>query len=71
MMSSMHFPGILDISIMNGGREVHIKVDHKKVSDSDLKNLIGDIKKNIQEEVAFPGQIKIQVNRIFESVSVA
>lgn len=65
------FPGILKIAIMNGGREVHIEVNHKKVKENDLDRFTSDIAKKIETDVAFPGQIKVMVSRRFEAVSVA
>lgn len=65
------FPGISDIAIMNGGREVHIQVSHRKVSESQVKELAESIARKIEDEVAFPGQIKVVVSRPFESVIVA
>ncbi len=65
------FPGIADFAIMNGGREVHIHVNHKAVKEAVVKALAKDIAKKIEETVAFPGQIKIMVSRSFESSAVA
>ncbi|SME89859.1 Rnase Y domain-containing protein [Pseudobacteriovorax antillogorgiicola] len=65
------FPGILKIAIMNGGREVHIDVNHKKVKENELNKYTQDIARKIEAEVAFPGQIKVLVSRRFESVAVA
>jgi ribonuclease Y len=65
------FQGVSDLAIMNGGREVHVQVNHKRVKDSDLKGLAEAIARKIEEDVAFPGQIKVLVSRQFESVTVA
>lgn len=65
------FPGILKMAIMNGGREVHIEVNHKKVKENELKSFTENITKKIEEDVAYPGQIKVLVSRRFESVAVA
>jgi ribonuclease Y len=65
------FQGVSDLAIMNGGREVHVQVNHKRVRDSDLKDLAASIARKIEEDVAFPGQIKVLVTRQFESVTVA
>ena len=65
------FPGIVKVAIMNGAREVHIEVNHKKVRENEIDNLTKAIAKKIEEEVAFPGQIKILVTRRFEAVAVA
>jgi ribonuclease Y len=65
------FKGICDVSIMHGGREVHVLVDETKISDQALQILAKEISKKIEQEVSYPGQIKILLNRTFESVSVA
>lgn len=65
------FPGVTKSAIMNGGREVHVEVSHKRVKDSDLQKLSTEIAKRIETDVAFPGQIKVLVTRRFEATSVA
>ena len=65
------FPGIVKMAIMNGGREVHIEVNHKKIRENSLQRFTADIARKIEEDVAFPGQIKVLVSRRFESVAVA
>lgn len=65
------FGGIQKSAIMNGGREVHVEVNPKKVREDDLKSLSDSIAKKIEKDVAFPGQIKVLVSRRFESVAVA
>ncbi len=65
------FPEVVDTAIMNGGREVHIRVDHGRIKEKDLQRLTSEIASRIKEEVSYPGQIKVLVTRIFESVAVA
>ncbi len=65
------FPGILKIAIMNGGREVHIDVNHNKVKEDQLEKFTSAIAEKIQNDVAYPGQIKVLVTRRFEASSVA
>lgn len=65
------FPGIQKVAIMNGGREVHIGVNHKKIREEELQNFASAIARKIEEEVAFPGQIKVLVTRRFEATAVA
>jgi ribonuclease Y len=65
------FPGIQKVAIMNGGREVHIGVNHKKIREEELHNFAAAIARKIEEEVAFPGQIKVLVTRRFEATAVA
>jgi ribonucrease Y len=65
------FPGVNDLAIMNGGREVHVNVNYKKVSEKRAQSLAGEIARKIEEDVAYPGQIKVLVSRCFENVTVA
>lgn len=65
------FTGISDFSIMNGGREVHISVNSKKIKEKNLESLVKNITEKIQEEVSYPGQIKIQVSRRYEATAIA
>lgn len=65
------FPGIVNISIMNGGREVHVEVNNKKIGVQDLEHLSAGIARKIEEEVQFPGEIKVLVTRRFEATAVA
>jgi ribonuclease Y len=65
------FPGIVGIAIMNGGREVHVDVNNKRVSAEALERITNDIAAKIATDVAFPGQIKILVSRKFEAVAQA
>lgn len=65
------FPGISDMAIMNGGREVHLQVNYKKVSEQKAAHLASEIARKIESDVAYPGQIKVLVSRCFENVTVA
>jgi len=65
------FKGVIDVAIMNGAKEVHVEVNHKVVKDEDMKSLAKDMAQKVSEEVAFPGEIKIQISRILEATSVA
>ena len=56
---------------MNGGREVHIDVNHNKVKEDQLEKFTSAIAQKYQDEVAYPGQIKVLVTRRFEASSVA
>lgn len=65
------FPGITKSAIMNGGREIHIEVHHKRVREEDIENLTTAIARKLEQDVAFPGQIKVMITRRFESSTVA
>lgn len=65
------FQGITKSAIMNGGREIHIEVNHKRVKEEDIENLTTAIARKLEQDVAFPGQIKVMITRRFESSTVA
>jgi ribonuclease Y len=65
------FQGITKSAIMNGGREIHIEVNHKRVKEEDIENLTTAIARKLEQDVAFPGQIKVLITRRFESSTVA
>ncbi len=65
------FPGIQDLAVMNGGREVHIQVHSESVAESEVQNLSQAVARKIEQEVTYPGQIKILVTRTYESSAVA
>lgn len=65
------FKGIADVAIMNGGREVHVQVVNRRVSEKALPDLAKKIAEKIEEMVNYPGKIKVMVTRTFESVKVA
>jgi ribonuclease Y len=65
------FQGIMKSAIMNGGREIHIEVNHKRVKEEDIENLTTAIARKLEQDVAFPGQIKVLITRRFESSTVA
>ena len=65
------FQGITKSAIMNGGREIHIEVNHKRVREDEIQNMTAAIARKLETDVAFPGQIKVMVTRRFESSTVA
>ena len=65
------FPGITKSAIMNGGREIHIEVHHKRVREDEIETMTAAIARKLETDVAFPGQIKVMITRRFESSTVA
>ncbi len=56
---------------IQAGREVRIAVNSEKISDADSLMLSRDIAKKIEEELTYPGQIKITVIRETRAVDYA
>ena len=56
-------PGVEKAYAIQAGRELRVIVEADKVSDGDSDKLSFEIAQKIQEEMTFPGQIKVTVIR--------
>lgn len=56
---------------MQAGRELHVMVEPGKVSDSEATVLAHDIAKQIEDEMEYPGQVRVVVIRESRAVDVA
>ncbi|SHK15328.1 ribonuclease Y [Rhodothermus profundi] len=65
------FPGVERVYAIQAGREVRVIVNHSLVSDAQAEQLALDISKKIQNEMQYPGQIKVTVIREVRSVAYA
>jgi ribonuclease Y len=65
------FPGVSQTYAIQAGREVRVIVEHEKIDDAMADQLSRDIAAKIQQEMEYPGQIKIMVIREVRSVSYA
>ena len=65
------FPGVDHLNIMNGGREVHVSVQHHQVSEKQARHLARQIAEKIEADVSYPSQIKVQLSRVVQSQAVA
>ena len=65
------FEGVERVFAIQAGREIRVIVNHDLVSDSQAELLALDISKKIQNEMQYPGQIKVTVIREVRSVSYA
>ena len=65
------FEGVGKTYAIQAGREVRVIVEHDKVSDVLADQLSVDIAAKIQEEMEYPGQIKVTVIRERRSVAYA
>ncbi len=68
---AMSYPGVTKTYAIQAGRELRVIVGADKISDADIETLSADIAKKIQDEMTYPGQIKITVIRETRSVSFA
>ena len=56
---------------MQAGRELRVIVESEKVSDSDADSLSFEISQKIQDEMQYPGQIKVTVIREKRAIAFA
>ncbi len=65
------YPGVVKTYAIQAGRELRVIVGADKIDDKDTENLSNDIAKKIQDEMTYPGQVKITVIRETRAVSYA
>jgi ribonuclease Y len=68
---SYSFPGVEKAFAIQAGREVRVMVKSDDVSDENAVTLSRDIAKKIEEELSYPGQIRVTVIRETRAVGVA
>jgi ribonuclease Y len=68
---ALSYPGVLKTYAIQAGRELRVIVGSDKVDDKEAESLSYDISKKIQDEMTYPGQIKITVIRETRAVSFA
>lgn len=60
---SKRHPGVTDVFVLNGGRECRVLVNSRMVDDMGALKISQQIAKNIEDEMQYPGQIKVVVVR--------
>lgn len=68
---ALSYPGVFKTYAIQAGRELRVIVGSEKVSDKDAETLSYDIAKKIQDEMTYPGQVKITVIRETRAVNYA
>jgi ribonuclease Y len=68
---AMAYTGVEKAYAIQAGRELRVIVEADKVSDQDSEKLSFEIAQKIQNEMTFPGQIKVTVIREKRTVNVA
>ena len=65
------FPGISKAYAIQAGREIRVVVENEEISDADACMLSRDIARKIENELSYPGQIKVTVIREIRAVEYA
>jgi len=68
---ALSYPGVVKTYAIQAGRELRVIVGADKVSDEESNQIAFDLSRKIQEEMTYPGQIKITVIRETRAISFA
>ena len=68
---AMSYPGVTKTYAIQAGRELRVIVGADKIDDKQTESLSNEIAKKIQDEMTYPGQVKITVIRETRAVSYA
>ena len=68
---AMSYPGVIKTYAIQAGRELRVIVGADKIDDTETEKLSAEIARRIQDEMTYPGQVKITVIRETRSVSFA
>ncbi len=68
---SRSFPGIAGCYAIQAGREIRVMVKPEEVSEDQMVLLARDIAKKIEDELTYPGQIKVHVLRETKAIEYA
>ncbi len=68
---ALTYPGVVKTYAIQAGRELRVIVGAEKVTDEQADQISFDLSKKIQNEMTYPGQIKITVIRETRSVNYA
>lgn len=68
---ALSHPGVTKTYAIQAGRELRVIVGAEEVSDAQCEELSSDIARKIQDEMTYPGQVKITVIRETRSVAFA
>lgn len=68
---ALSYPGVVKTYAIQAGRELRVIVGADKIDDVETEKLSSEIAKRIQDEMTYPGQVKITVIRETRSVAFA
>jgi ribonuclease Y len=68
---ALSYPGVVKTYAVQAGRELRVIVGADRITDIETENLSNEIAKKIQDEMTYPGQVKITVIRETRAVAFA
>ena len=68
---ALSYPGVVKTYAIQAGRELRVIVGAEKISDTESAKISYDLSKKIQDEMTYPGQIKITVIRETRAINYA
>jgi len=68
---ALSYPGVMKTYAIQAGRELRVIVGSETVTDKEADSLSYEISKKIQDEMTYPGQVKVTVIRETRSVNYA
>ncbi|MCH5215996.1 MAG: ribonuclease Y [Muribaculaceae bacterium] len=68
---ALSYPGVIKTYAIQAGRELRVIVGADKIDDAETERLSNEIAKRIQDELTYPGQVRITVIRETRAVSFA
>jgi ribonuclease Y len=68
---ALSYPGVVKTYAIQAGRELRVIVGAEKINDIEAEGLSNEIAKKIQDEMTYPGQVKITVIRETRAVAYA
>ncbi len=68
---AMSYPGVIKTYAIQAGRELRVIVGADMITDEETEKLSAEIAKKIQDEMTYPGQVKITVIRETRAISFA
>ena len=68
---ALSYPGVVKTYAIQAGRELRVIVGADKITDIETESLSNELAKKIQDEMTYPGQVKITVIRETRAVAFA
>ena len=68
---ALSYPGVIKTYAIQAGRELRVIVGADKVTDNEANKISFDLSRKIQDEMTYPGQIKITVIRETRAINYA